>query len=206
MANLIFDFDGTIADSFRLNVDIFCKITGRPATHTQRDIDRLRQMQTREVLRELDISLWQIPFLLSKWRKVMTKRMNEIKPFPAIVPVLQKLQQQGHTLSIVSTNSSQNIELFLANCNLRQFFTDIYGNIGFFGKRRILKRILRDKQLTPTDCFYIGDETRDINAGNKVGMRTIAVTWGYTGDKALQTSRPYILVSAPNDLLSACAE
>jgi phosphoglycolate phosphatase len=206
MANLIFDFDGTIADSFALNVDIFCKITGRPLVHTQADINRLRQMQTRDVLRELNVSLWKIPFLLAKWRKAMTQRIGEVKPFPAIGPVLRKLQQEGHELSIVSTNSQRNIELFLTKHDLRQFFTDVYGDIGFFGKHRTLKRLLRQKQLTADACFYIGDETRDVKAGKKVGMRTIAVAWGYTGEKPLRASHPRTIVQAPKDLLAACAK
>lgn len=206
MAHLIFDFDGTIADSFMLNVDIFCKITGRPQTHTQADIDRLRQMQTSEVLRELKVSIWQIPILLSKWRAAMTRRMDEVKPFPAIGPVLQKLQQQGHELSIVSTNSIRNVELLLEKYHLRQFFTHIYGDVGFFAKRRTLKRVLHRNRLAPATCFYIGDETRDVKAGNKVGMRTIAVAWGYTGEKALQAVHPYKLVQAPKDLLKVCTD
>lgn len=202
MANLLFDFDGTIADSFALNVDIFCTITNRPKTHTQADIDRMRQMQTKEVFRELHISIWQIPFLVAKWRKAMTSRMGEVKPFPAIVPVLRKLQQQGHELYIVSTNSPENIRLFLAKHRLSQFFSEVYGDVGFFGKRRGLKRILSRKRLAVDNCFYIGDETRDIKAGKKVGIQTVAVAWGYTGEKPLRAARPYMFAQHPKDLLA----
>lgn len=200
MANVIFDFDGTIADSFALNVDIFCKMTGRPQTHTQADIDRWRQLPTKQVLSELHVSIWQIPILVSKWRKAMTQRMGEVRPFPGIGPVLQELQKQGHELSIVSTNSPQNIELFLKNYDLRKHFVDIYGDIGFFGKRRILKRILRQDKVESDLCYYVGDETRDVKAGNKVGMRSVAVAWGYTGEGPLRDARPFAFAQSPKDL------
>jgi len=35
---------------------------------------------------------------------------------------------------------------------------------------------------TPTDCLYIGDDLRDIQAGRAVGMPTVAVRYGYLGD------------------------
>jgi 2-phosphoglycolate phosphatase len=34
-------------------------------------------------------------------------------------------------------------------------------------------------KLAPKDCFYLGDDLRDIQAGRAAGMRTIAVDWGY---------------------------
>lgn len=206
MASVFFDFDGTIADSFELNVDIFCQITNRPHTHTQADIDRWRQMPMREVMRELHVSLWQIPILVTKWRRVMAQRMGEVTPFPDIPTILEKLRQSGHILSIVSTNSPQNIDLFLKNHGLHKFFSEIYGDIGFFGKRRTLRRVVKRNRLTPDDCFYIGDETRDVRAGNQVGMRTIAVAWGYTGEKPLRSAGPFAFAQIPNDLVGIISD
>ena len=36
--------------------------------------------------------------------------------------------------------------------------------------------------VTPADCIYVGDDLRDIQAGNAAGMKTLAVTWGYLGE------------------------
>lgn len=33
--------------------------------------------------------------------------------------------------------------------------------------------------LSPSECIYIGDHIRDIQAGRSAGMRTIAAGWGY---------------------------
>ena len=33
--------------------------------------------------------------------------------------------------------------------------------------------------INPSDCIYIGDHIRDIQAGKSAGMRTIAAEWGY---------------------------
>ena len=34
-------------------------------------------------------------------------------------------------------------------------------------------------KIAPSDCIYIGDHIRDIQAGKSAGMRTIAAGWGY---------------------------
>ena len=36
--------------------------------------------------------------------------------------------------------------------------------------------------VAAADCIYIGDDLRDIQAGQAAGMKTLAVTWGYLGD------------------------
>ncbi len=39
----------------------------------------------------------------------------------------------------------------------------------------------RRLQLAPADCWYVGDDLRDIDAGKAAGMPTIAAGWGYCG-------------------------
>lgn len=39
----------------------------------------------------------------------------------------------------------------------------------------------RRLQLTPQDCWYVGDDLRDIQAGKAAAMPTIAAAWGYCG-------------------------
>ena len=39
----------------------------------------------------------------------------------------------------------------------------------------------RRLQLAPDQCWYVGDDRRDIEAGRAAGMRTIACAWGYCG-------------------------
>ncbi len=38
--------------------------------------------------------------------------------------------------------------------------------------------------VDPAHCIYVGDDLRDIQAGQAAGMRTLAVTWGYLGEGA----------------------
>jgi 2-phosphoglycolate phosphatase len=40
----------------------------------------------------------------------------------------------------------------------------------------------RQLGVNPSDCVYVGDDLRDVQAGRAAGMATIAAGWGYLGD------------------------
>lgn len=42
----------------------------------------------------------------------------------------------------------------------------------------------RQINVQPQRCIYVGDDERDIIAGRAAGMRTVAVNYGYLGEKA----------------------
>ena len=53
-----------------------------------------------------------------------------------------------------------------------------------------------------TNCIYVGDDLRDVQAGRAAGMTTIAVEWGYLGEgEAIDAWGADHLVQTPHDLL-----
>lgn len=57
-------------------------------------------------------------------------------------------------------------------------------------------------QIDPAQCWYLGDDKRDIEAGRAAGMTTIAVTWGYEGEHELSTWGADVVLHKPADLLA----
>ena len=58
-------------------------------------------------------------------------------------------------------------------------------------------------KLEPADCLYVGDDLRDVQAARAAGMRSAAVEWGYHGT---ETDGPRawnadLLLSRPQELL-----
>ena len=59
----------------------------------------------------------------------------------------------------------------------------------------------RRLSLAPQDCWYVGDDLRDIQAGRSAGMLTVAAAWGYCGEEEpLGWGADYVLKS-PTELL-----
>jgi len=200
MKTLIFDFDGTLADSFELVIDIAYELTGI-SKQSDAEVDRLRQLPLLKVMRQLRIPLRMTPRLLVKGRQRMHERIREVHPFPGIPEVLKELHDNGYHLLVTSSNSEHNVRTFLRTNHLESYFDGVYGNASIFNKAVSLKRVMKRNKLDAADCFYIGDEVRDVTAAAKVGMEPVAVTWGYQAKEALAEYHPFALVDKPIDLL-----
>jgi len=204
MANIIFDFDGTLADTLHIAIDVFRRITPEDDVEDDKKIEELRGLSAVEVIKHLGISWWRVPRLLYLGRKEMTAHIGEAKTFPGMAEVLQKLQKE-HRLFILSSNSAKNIAIFLQNNKLEAYFEHYWGDQGLFTKSSAIKKMIRKERLRPEDCCYIGDEVRDIEAARHAGIRPISVTWGFNNRKALETGKPEVLVDQPKDLLKVLA-
>src|SRR6266542_5771971 len=200
MKTLVFDFDGTIADSFELVVDIAYELTGLPK-QSDEQVARLRHLPLIKADREMHIPLRMAPRLLVKGRQKMLERIHEVHPFPGIPEVLKELHANGYHLLVISSNSEHNVRSFLRTNELEAYFDGVYGNASIFNKASSLKRVLKRNKLDAADCFYIGDEVRDVVAASKVGMEPVAVAWGYQAKGALAKYHPYALLDQPMDLL-----
>lgn len=201
MKTLIFDFDGTLADSFELVMAISSELTGREPPE-EAEIARLRHLPLIKVIRELHIPLRRFPKLLVQGKQMMHERIHEVHPFPGIAGAIKALHAHGHRLLVISSNSEQNVRTFLRANNLETYFDGVHGSAAIFNKASALRRIIRRNRLIVKDCYYIGDEVRDIVAASKVGIEPVAVTWGYQAPEALMQHRPFAVANKPSELVA----
>ncbi|MEM8714479.1 MAG: HAD-IA family hydrolase [Cyanobacteria bacterium P01_G01_bin.4] len=201
---ILFDFDGTIADSMDAAVTVANRLSAELGTAaiTPETIERWRQLPLLEVLNEANISLWQLPQLLRRVRQELRQEMVRVAPIPGMADALKELQQAGFQMGIVTSNSTDNVETFLRDRHLAHYFEIPCTEVSIFGKRRRLKRYLHRQGQSPADVTYIGDEARDIQAARANGIRAIAVTWGFSSRNILADADPDGLANHPSDLLS----
>jgi phosphoglycolate phosphatase len=202
MATVIFDFDGTIADSFPVIVDVFQQLT-HSTPLPPAEIQRLRLLPLHDLGRELHIAKWRIPLLLWRGRRLMKQRISEVEVFDGIPQVIAALHHHNHQLFVVSSNDTKAIEAFLKRHKLDNYFTQINGSVGLFAKAKSLQKMLNQNHINREDCYYIGDEVRDIEAALRLGIKQIAVTWGYNDATILKAYYPTALVNTPAQLLNA---
>jgi len=197
----IFDFDGTLANTFDLileAVNYYALQYGyTPLTHTE--AVKLRSLSAQKVLVGLGLSHWKVFELMLKVRRYMQSRMQQVNFYPGVLEVLQHLKAEGHDLGIVSSNSAKNVSMLLQkeNCHL---FSFICPSSHLLGKARVLKRLLKEKKLDKNQVYYIGDEVRDIEAAHHCGIQMIAVSWGFNTKELLVTKHPKYLIEAIQEL------
>lgn len=197
---LLFDFDGTIADSF--DVVLEC-INDNAEYYGYKKIlpkEILKSKNIHHIFRDMELSIFKIPFVVSAIRKEMRSKMTDIKPFSGIPDVLYKLHAQDITLGIISSNSQENIEIFLHKHELR-IFTYIHGEASIFGKNTVIKNFLSKHKIDQKQVIYIGDEVRDIEAAKANKIKSAAVTWGFNTREKLQELRPDYIINTAVELL-----
>lgn len=198
---LIFDFDGTIADSLSALISCFNNNATYYGYKTVTNIESLRNKEAREIMRELELPSLQLPFVVRTVRNEMRSLIHTLKPFPEIVETITELYKKGVCLGIISSNSKENVQLFLQNNNM-DFFKYIHGESSIFGKNKVIKSFLRSNSIKASDVIYIGDETRDIEAAKYNNIKSAAVTWGFNNSQKLQAQNPHYIINSPKDLFN----
>jgi phosphoglycolate phosphatase-like HAD superfamily hydrolase len=200
--NIIFDFDGTIADSF----NIFCETlkemgkTMNVKEITEKDIQEFRQKGAKEIIKDFKVMPWRLLPLIRKGQKLLGSRIDEIEPFEGIPETLRLLFEQKIKLGTITTNSKENVEVFLKKYDLN-IFDFIISAPGIFGKTRTIKRTLKKYNLERDEVIYVGDESRDVESAKRAGIDMAAVTWGYNDKELLEKHNPDFLFQEPKELL-----
>lgn len=203
MSIIIFDFDGTIADTLPELVRVL-NLLGDDFGYKKianKDINRLRGVELRQAFRELGISGLKLPFLVRKVKSELRARMSFVKPQKGVKDALSRLKKDGFSLGILTSNSRANIDLFLKDNGL-DFFDFIYCGSSIFGKGNVLQRLIRSQNLRQEKVVYVGDETRDIMAARKAKVRVVSVSWGFNSKKLLASRSPDFLVESPKELVN----
>ena len=199
---IIFDFDGTLADT----IDILLNITNRLSSElgfksaTKEELAQLSNLTSWQILRYSGISIFKFPLLIRKLKAELRSEIPTIQLFAGIKEVLLDLTKLGFQLGIITSNSRENVLALLEINGLQGTFTFIYSG-STFGKHKVINKWLKKEQINPEEVIYVGDETRDIDAARKTGIKIIAVTWGFNSKSALAAQNPDFLIERPQELI-----
>lgn len=199
---LVFDFDGTLADTLKTIHQIYNKLAQQHGYRPllEEDLPAARGMTMREFIRFSGVPRYRIPRLLRRGKVLMSNEMTHLAPVPGIPEVLQALRPVIPVLGILTSNAKENVESFLQVHNLGPF--DFVSSVSkLTGKAKHLKGIRRTFSLDHSEIAYVGDETRDMRAAQKAGIPGIGVTWGFNNAQSLEAFKPALLIDAPHGLL-----
>lgn len=204
---IIFDFDGTLADT----LGALLRITNRLAPEfgypqiSDEQLANLKYLSAWEIIKISKVALWKLPFLLKRVKEEFPGEVQSVKLFPGVIELLTTLKSQGYRLGIVSSNAEANIRSLLKQHQIEHLFDFINGGASTFGKGKAIGKIIRQYNCPKSDAIYIGDEIRDIQAARSIKIRVVAVGWGFNAPTALIDRQPDLLITKPQALLNALA-
>jgi phosphoglycolate phosphatase len=198
---IVFDFDGTLVDVEKIINEIYTELAtkrGWPIID-KKTYKMLKTGGAKVAMKLLGVRFWQLPKLLTLGRAEYRKRHQEIKLFPGITRVLNRLDDD-YDIYVLSSNDEQTVEDILRENKVKNDITVLKGS-SLFGKSKPLKKLLKNNNYSAHGSWMIGDEIRDIEAGRKAGMNTIAVAWGLQTQAGLKTATPSHIAKKPEDIL-----
>lgn len=198
---VIFDFDGTLADSFPWFLRTLNLVAADHGLRqvTKTDIDTLRDRPTRDILRFLGVRPWQLPALARDLRR-RSAQATDIALFPDAARIISAFRGAGAATAIVSSNGEDSVRRLLGPVAAEVDRFDC--GTSLFGKASRFRGLARRFALDPRDILAVGDEVRDIEAARAVGVHAAAVTWGYASAAALEREQPTYLITSPEELIA----
>lgn len=200
---IVFDFDGTMADTAAIILDIYNEI----AQHRKwkqvspSDYKHLRKSKASfwKIVLTAGIRPWNVPGLLKEGRRRFLVHTDTVTFFPGLEATVRKLHADGWDLYVLSSNSNKAIRRALTQHKLENHM-HILARPMLFRKSRSLKRLARAKNYDPDNVWMIGDEVRDMKAAEKAGVRSIAVSWGLQHVSLLKECNPTASATRPEDI------
>ncbi len=198
---ILFDFDGTLADSILNQLEIYNFLAKKygGTIIRQDEISKLRDYSVRQLINWMKIPWWRLPQLLSEARELL-----KTKPIPPIVAdidkVIMNLYQHNYQLGIVTSNSGEYVQEFLNQHNLLSYFSLISSEPDLFKKNEKLINLVKQNNWLKSEVVYIGDEVRDAQAAKKAGVCFVGVSWGLNSFKTLLQTSAVKVVKQPIEL------
>lgn len=204
---VIFDFDGTLADTIPLIVASFnaaCALPlGRELSH-QEVISRFGIPDADMLRRELQSESQEtIAAAIESYFAYYEKQHAMVEVFPGISELLEALQQRSIPLGVMTGKGRKAAEISLSQLGWQHFFGSIVTGDDVTLQKPHPEGVVRaaeELNTLPERCVFIGDSPADIGAGKAAGMITIAALWHNFYEEELHACAPDFWASTTDEL------
>ena len=116
--------------------------------------------------------------------------------------VLEQLSKDPNKKILITTSKNEPIALEMCqHLGITEYFEGIYGSTpAAFHKADVLQRAITENQAPKDQSVIVGDTKFDLIGGKTVGIKTIAVTWGFGANETLLAENPDFLTETPQKL------
>lgn len=202
---VLFDFDGTLADSFPLFLRAYGDIADRHgfARVDEGALQSLRSLSPQQMIQHVGMPMWKLPFVAADFIAFMRGNLSEVRLFEGVETILETLRKGGIRVAIVSSNAEDNLRTVLGERALRHV-DHIESGMSMFGKARRIQRVLQQSGISAREALYVGDQISDHEGAREAGVDFGAVSWGYGCPDSLRAARPEQMFETVADLHRLC--
>lgn len=210
MKLIIFDFDGTLADTRQLIVETMQQtiqaLELTPCTDEQ--CASMIGLPLKQAFIEL------IPMsdemgdrCVDTYRRIFNENnaLYVIPTFPNVIDTLFRLSAEGYILTIASSRSRKSLLDFVHTMHLEEIFSYILGADDVILSKPHPEPVLRTLEAfdcSPEETLVVGDMKYDIEMGRRAGTRTCGVTYGNGSPQDLREAGADFIVNNFGEILT----
>lgn len=179
MKGVIFDLDGTLADTLPLcyaaYIEAFTRFTGR--TFTTSEIRELFGPSEEGIIRRVVPDQWE--HCLAAYLEVYEREHERLaRVFPGVQALLTALRRSGRTIGVATGKGAGSREITLRLLKLRRYIDTIkWGSPHGIRKTEAILEILGEWAAAPEEVPYVGDFPVDMQAARAVGVVPVGAEW-----------------------------
>lgn len=208
-SNLIFDFDGTLADSKQDIAGAQVWVLQQLGVNNVRKEDLFPYIG--KTLEETFATLLP-PHLHPRIPEATEMYADYYRPralatttlFPGVRETLEILFNHGKRMAVASTKKGEGIRRATDHFGITSYFVQLQGSKGlpFKPDPFILNKIIEDQNWNRKETMMVGDTDNDILAGKNAGITTCAVTYGSLTADQIRPFDPDFMIDGFPQLLS----
>ncbi|MFN8413655.1 MAG: HAD family hydrolase [Anaerolineales bacterium] len=203
MTLILFDFDGVLADTLDDLIKFgqeTCNELGVRHHVVKEDLSTLEVMSFSTYGKQLEVPDHLIEEFVKRCLAKVAGKESPPEIFTGLAEVIRNLSV-NNTLGIVTTNSAQNVKLFLSKHDLEECFREIYGVEQPGSKAEKISKARNQFAAAGEAVFMIGDSMSDIRAAIEASVISIGVGWGHQSVEMLIRAKADKIVDSPKELM-----
>ena len=206
---MVFDFDGTLADTVPIIVRSFNKSLAQNNFDTFPDeqISSLIGLPSEEMFKTIlnNPGDNEITSLIEKYRENYNlETETNLKMFTGTLDILKNLKNSGFKLSIATGKLTAEVIRNLTSLQILDYFDLVLGFDSVSKPKpdgQIVSKTLTELNFQASEAIMIGDSHLDIQTGKNAKISTIGVTWGISSFDRMLEEKPDFIVESPSELL-----
>ncbi len=207
---VIFDFDGTLADT-KENIILTFQMTMKELgveIKSRQECAATIGLTLEDAFKVLYPGMAAEKYVLLRdtYRRIFKENRKILVPglFPEVMETLEELRRRGYLMSIASSRQSPSLQSFLEDMKIAHLFEYAVGGDNVEHPKPApdaVLQILRHYNLSAEEAFVVGDMPFDINMATNAGVKSCGVTWGNADAAQLKESGANYIIDKMSQLL-----
>lgn len=207
---VIFDFDGTLADT-KENIILTFQMTMKELgveIKSRQECAATIGLTLEDAFKVLYPGMAAEKYVLLRdtYRRIFKENRKILVPglFPEVMETLEELRRRGYLMSIASSRQSPSLHSFLEDMKIAHLFEYAVGGDNVEHPKPApdaVLQILRHYNLSAEEAFVVGDMPFDINMATNAGVKSCGVTWGNADAAQLKESGANYVIDKMSQLL-----